>query len=68
MGDSNQNMVSFCHYSPTEPRTLLWSNGFKSHQNICLKCWRPCDLISADLVDQYDHAEKNKETQPIDNR
>jgi hypothetical protein len=43
-------MVSYCHHAKTEPRWVQDGWGRRDRQEICLKCWRPCDLISSDLL------------------
>lgn len=43
-------MVSFCHGAKTEPRWIQDGWGGRIRQEICLKCWKPCELINSDLL------------------
>lgn len=51
MSDEKGEMVSFCHHAKTEPRWVKDGWGGRIRQEICLKCWQPCDLINQNAID-----------------
>lgn len=39
-------VVSYCHKAKIEPHWVQDGWGNRVKEDICLKCWKPCDTIN----------------------
>lgn len=51
MSDEKGEMVSFCHHSPVERHWVKDNWGERRPEDICLKCWKPCELINTNALE-----------------